>query len=143
MIGKVVVGTNFDKLLRYIESKDGAYRLDSNMAGNDIAQLGAEFKASAALRPGMSRCVWHTTLSVSPDESVSDSLWRVIARDYLQQLGFGQRQFVAYRHTDTEHHHIHIVASRIDLADGTVVSDSWNWPRSEAAVTVRSFEKQP
>ena len=72
MIGKVVVGTNFDKLLRYIESKDGAYRLDSNMAGNDIAQLGAEFKASAALRPGMSRCVWHTTLSVSPDESVRD-----------------------------------------------------------------------
>ena len=93
-----------------------------------------EFRLASQLRGGLSRYVWHTTLSVDPDEKLSARQWRNLARDYLQGMGFGARQYAVYRHTDTEHHHIHIVANRIDIANGQVVSDAWNWPRSEAVV---------
>jgi hypothetical protein len=42
-------------------------------------------------------------------------------------------QYVVVRHTDRDHDHAHIVASRIRL-DGTTVSDSWDYRRSEAAI---------
>jgi hypothetical protein len=134
MIGKVVVGRDFAQVLRYVEGKEGAYLIDSNMAGRNRSELVAEFSAASARRPGVSRCVWHTTLSVRPEENLSDATWTVVARDYLEQVGLGGRQYLAYRHGDTEHHHIHIIANRIGVVDGSLTSDSWNWRQTEVAL---------
>ena len=38
-------------------------------------------------------------------------------------MGFDNNQFITYRHTDTEHEHIHIVANRVRYS-GRVTSDS-------------------
>ena len=54
-------------------------------------------------------------------------------------MDFKDCQHVIYRHTDTEHDHIHVVASRTRLTDGTTVSDSWDYKRS--AALVRQLEK--
>ena len=140
MISKVVIGRDMYQLLRYVETKEGAYLLDTNLAARNLQEMANEFMVSAALKQSLSRYVWHTTLSVESDEKLSDRQWGAIALDYLERMDFGSSQYAVYKHCDTEHHHIHIVASRIDLADGTVVSDSWNWPRSEAAV--REIEKR-
>jgi len=48
-------------------------------------------------------------------------------------------QYLIARHHDTLHEHIHIIASRIRM-DGSVVSDSWDYRRSE--VIVRQLEKE-
>jgi hypothetical protein len=48
-------------------------------------------------------------------------------------------QYLIARHHDTKHEHIHIIASRIRM-DGSVVSDSWDYRRSE--VIVRQLEKE-
>ena len=53
-------------------------------------------------------------------------------------MGFSGSQYVVYRHADKEHDHIHIVASRIRLTDGSTVSDSWDYRRSEELI--RSLE---
>ncbi|MGB6300741.1 MAG: relaxase/mobilization nuclease domain-containing protein, partial [Rivularia sp. (in: cyanobacteria)] len=47
--------------------------------------------------------------------------------------------FVIARHGDRSHEHIHIIASRIRM-DGEVVSDSWDWYRSEVAA--RKLKKE-
>lgn len=134
MISKVVIGRSISSLLQYVETKEGAYLIDSNLASQDYSGRVRELTAPNRLKPGLSRYAWHTTLSVEPDEKLSERQWRNLARDYLKGMGFGARQYAVYRHTDTEHQHIHIVANRIDIANGQVVSDSWNWPRSEAVV---------
>jgi len=49
-------------------------------------------------------------------------------------MEFDENQYVIYRHTDTEHDHIHIIANRIRVIDGSAVSDSWNYRRSDILV---------
>jgi hypothetical protein len=60
-------------------------------------------------------------------------------RKYLQAMGFNMNQYAVVRHTDRDHDHAHIVASRVRL-DGTTVSDSWDYHRSEAAI--RQLEQE-
>jgi len=62
------------------------------------------------------------------------------AQDYLQGMGFENCQYVVYRHTDQDHNHVHIVASRIRLTDGKTVSDSWDYRRSEQVI--RKLERE-
>ena len=49
-------------------------------------------------------------------------------------MEFEGSQYVVYRHGDREHDHIHIVASRIRVSDGSTVSDSWDYRRSEKLI---------
>ncbi|WP_404828058.1 MULTISPECIES: relaxase/mobilization nuclease domain-containing protein [Flagellimonas] len=37
-------------------------------------------------------------------------------------MGFDNKQFIKYRHTDTEHQHIHIIASKVRYS-GKLTSD--------------------
>src|SRR5690606_20758777 len=50
--------------------------------------------------------------------------------DYLNGMGFDDNAFAIWQHFDAEHLHIHVLASRIKY-DGSVVSDSNNYQRSE------------
>jgi hypothetical protein len=55
-------------------------------------------------------------------------------------MEFDRNQYVIYRHTDKDHDHIHIIASRIRITDGSVVSDAWNYRRSETVL--RQLEQE-
>jgi hypothetical protein len=66
-----------------------------------------------------------------------------IAQHWLKSMKFlgdelNQSQYVVARHHDTNHEHIHIIASRIRM-NGSVVPDSWDYRRSE--VILRQLEK--
>lgn len=57
-----------------------------------------------------------------------------IAQAYLKGMEFSGSQYVVYRHTDRDHDHIHVIACRGRLTDGTAVRDSWQYRRSEVLV---------
>ncbi|MEG3437867.1 relaxase/mobilization nuclease domain-containing protein [Pannus brasiliensis CCIBt3594] len=134
MIAKQVQGTDFKGVLDYIHGKSGARKIGSNMMGKDPESLTAEFRISSKLRERVTKRVYHASLSVSPIEKLSDRQWLKIARSFLEGMDFDGSQYVVYRHTDTEHDHVHIVASRIRITDGTVVGDSWQYRRAESIV---------
>ena len=140
MIAKQVLGSNFAGVLSYVSGKEGARHIGGNMAGGNPSELAAEFRISRDLNFRVKKCVYHATLSVAPDEELSDRLWNNIADAYVKGMGFHGSQYVVYRHADTHHHHIHIIASRIRITDGSTVSDAWNYRRSE--VLVRQLEQQ-
>ena len=140
MIGKVVHGTSFYKTISYVAGKEGAYLIGSNLASNDPIKMAEEMRQSAHLRRSLKTSVWHITLSTPHTESLSDELWNQIAHDYLKAMGFTRHQYAVYRHTDCDHHHIHIVASRLSIADASLVSDSWSKRRSESEI--RAIEKR-
>ena len=54
-------------------------------------------------------------------------------------MGFQGSQYLVVKHTDTPHDHIHLVASRIRMTDGSVVSESRDYQRSEGVL--RGIEK--
>ena len=134
MIAKQIKGRSFRRVLNYLDGKVGAQRIGGNMVGKTPPQLTAEFACSQRLNPTLGRVVYHVSLALPREEAQSSHTWNAIAKDYLKGMGFQGCQHVVYRHTDTEHDHIHIVASRTRLTDGSTVSDSWDYKRSEALV---------
>jgi len=145
MIAKQVQGSDFKKVLDYVHHKTGATQIDSNMVGKETKELTDEFRISSNLRTRVSKCVYHASLSVSPLEKLTEQKWVEIARAYLSGMEFDENQYVIYRHTDTQHDHIHIVANRIRVIDGSVVKDSWQHRRAENLVRQleRQFELSP
>jgi hypothetical protein len=139
MIGMQNIGGGFRGSLEYITNHEKGYLIDKNMAGNTPRSLAAEFGRVRELRPNLKKAVYHVSLSVRTNEQINDHLWGEIARKYLKGMGFENNQYVVYKHTDTDHPHIHIVANRITY-DGLVVSDSKNYQRSEGIL--RSLEKE-
>lgn len=133
MIGKQIKGRSFSKLLNYLFGKDGASLIGSNMEETTPRGLAAEFRFCQQLNPRVSRIVYHASLSLPHTEHPENDTWHEIAQKYLQSMGFDMNQYVVVRHTDRDHDHAHIVASRVRL-DGTTVSDSWDYRRSEAAI---------
>jgi hypothetical protein len=140
MIGKQVKGQSFRGVLNYLHHKEQAQLIGGNMVGQTPRTLAAEFGVARALNPQLTKAVYHASLSLPKDEQLDAERWNAIATDYMNGMGFEDSQYVVYRHSDRDHDHIHIVASRIRISDGTTVSDAWDYPRSEKLI--RSLEKQ-
>ena len=138
MIAKAVKGRGFRGALAYDLGKDHGRILDTNMAGETVRELSAEFGSIRKLRPNLDKAVLHVSLSAAPGENMTDAQWQAIGRQYLAGMGFTDNQYLITRHTDTEHEHIHILANRISHA-GLVVSDSRDYQRQE--VLMRTIER--
>lgn len=143
MIGKQIKGTGFRGCLNYVLGKKDAYLIGGTMCGQTPEELAAEFAIARQLRPNLKVAVFHATLSVDRIEKLEDSeendqRWLAIAADYMKTMGFDNNQYTVVKHSDTEHDHIHIVASRIRL-DGSVVDDSWDYYKSQE--TIRQLEQ--
>ena len=153
MIGKQIKGKSFRGVLEYLHSKQESRLIAGNMGGQTPRTLAAEFAVSRQLNPRLSKAVYHSSLSLPKTEHLDDDTWSAIAEEYLSGMEFNDSQYVVYRHSDKDHDHVHIVASRIRITDGTTVNDSWDYVRSEKLIrelehkyeltpTVSSFSKQ-
>lgn len=137
MIAKQIKGKSFRGCVSYVLSKEGAEMIHSNMLGETVDELSREFGQTRKLKPNLQKCVYHASLSLPEGESLNKDQWGEVSQKYMKEMGFDGSQYMAVMHKDTEHQHIHIVASRIRL-DGTVVSDSNDYKRSEKVI--RGFE---
>ncbi len=154
MIGKQFKNQSFRSTLEYVLGKEKATIIDSNMGGTTPRQLAKEFGAARRMRPNLQRACAHVILSIPhrdathPNgeyhEHLEDERYAEIAQRWLKEMKFlreelHKSQYMIARHHDTDHEHIHIIASRIRM-DGSVVSDSWDYRRSE--VVVRQLEQE-
>lgn len=139
MIAKAVKGKGFRGALEYDLREQKGHLLDTNMAGDTPRSLAQEFGSIRALRPNLTKAVLHTSISIHPDERLTDEQWKQVAQTYLDGMGFADCQYVVSKHTDTEHPHIHILANRISMS-GEVVSDSHDYKRQEKIM--RRLEKE-
>ncbi|NQE36689.1 relaxase/mobilization nuclease domain-containing protein [Microcoleus asticus] len=143
MIGKQIKGTGFRGCLNYVLGKKDAALIGGTMCGQTPEELATEFAIARQLRPNLKVAVFHATLSVGSTEKLEDSeendqRWLAIAANYMKAMEFDNNQYAVVKHSDTEHDHIHIVASRICL-DGGVVDDSWDYYKSQE--TIRQLER--
>ena len=119
---KINRGGGFRGVLEYVCGKgDSPDIVGGNMSGKTPRQLAAEFGVTRKIRPDIEKPVWHCSLSLPVGENVDPDKWREIAEDMVRGMGMNPARnlFVAVRHHDTEHDHIHIAASRIGL-DGKI-----------------------
>lgn len=55
----------------------------------------------------------HLSLNFSPNDRMTTEKMQAIAYDYMKRIGFEDQPFLVYKHTDTNHQHIHIVTTNI------------------------------
>lgn len=96
-----------------------------------------ELDAVAARNPNVRRPALHVVISLADGEHLSDEQFRIVLMRYIEEMGFSRCQYVAWRHIDEEHEHIHVVINRV-TATGRAVSDSYDFRRQEKVM--RSLE---
>lgn len=146
MIASQKIGRSFMGALNYNLKKlyhpDPALRaelLDTNFTSLDIRQIKKEVDWIRGLKPNLNRYVYHTSLNFPKDDQLDNLKLLAIAHDYLNASGYSNNQYFIFRHHDADHPHLHLLVNRISF-DGSVVSDSNNYKKSEALL--RKLELQ-
>ena len=128
MYGKILHGTSFGGLINYINDhrKDAAFIIASdgiNLTNNQT--ITDSFVMHAGLSARTKKPVGHFILSFSPHDSlrINNQMLEQIVDDYLKRMGYDDNQFVAFRHPDKKHPHVHIMVNRINFK-GKCTSDS-------------------
>ena len=139
MKAKVIRGSGFRGVLNYVldegakaSGTKGAELVGGNMAGMNSPELSAEFSAARRLRPDIERPVWHCSLALPAGERLGARQWAAVAEDFMQRMEFdpdGTTPYTVIRHQDTDHDHVHIIASRIGL-DGKIWLGKWEARRA-------------
>lgn len=83
--------------------------------------------------------VRHISLNPDPNDKVDDKVYREMAQQYMQEMGYGNQPYVVFKHTDIDRTHIHIVTTCVQI-DGKKISDRYDHSRSMEAC--RKLEKQ-
>lgn len=121
MVVRIKTGKNIRGALSYNEQKVKAGKAELIMAsrfGCDLSAMGFSEKLDRFQRLNkMSQKVAtntiHLSLNFSPHDQINTEKMQEIAMEYMKRIGFGDQPFLVYRHDDTNHPHLHIVASCI------------------------------
>jgi len=108
---------------KIIESPDGSFT---------IPQISNSFQAYLAANRKTEKPIIHISLNPDPGDKVSDNDYKILAKDYMKKMGYGEQPFVVFKHNDIERSHIHIVTVCVD-EEGRKISDAFEKRRSMAA----------
>jgi len=114
---------------KIIESPEGTYTL---------AQISKSFQVYLAANRKTEKPIVHISLNPDPDDKVTDNNYIAIAKDYMNEMGYGKQPFIIFKHSDIERSHIHIVTVCVD-DQGRKISDTFEKRRSMA--TCRELER--
>jgi hypothetical protein len=120
-----------DQKLNHKDPKQRAELLDHNFIRYDREAVSKEVSFLQQLRPKLTRDAYHVSLNFAAEDKLINKQLITIAQEYLRGMGFDNNLYSIWKHHDADHLHIHALASRIRY-DGSVVSDSNNYKRSEA-----------
>jgi len=144
MIAKQSIGKSFTGALNYnikkLHHPDPRQRAE--ILSTNFTNMGSILKELAMMRamnPRLKRNTYHASLNFALGEKISNQKMQIIADEYMKRMGFDNNLYIIFRHHDSKHPHCHILATR-NKFDGTVVSDSNNYKRSEQIV--RELEKK-
>ncbi|EFH7631557.1 relaxase/mobilization nuclease domain-containing protein, partial [Escherichia coli] len=120
---KIKRGKSFTGVVRYVLQPGAHHKSDpvvigGNMLSGSALELISEFNGTKQLRPDVQKPVWHNSLRLPDGESLTAEQWSSIADDYMERMGFSYTHLRCYVLHDDEGQHIHIIASRIDMAGG-------------------------
>ncbi len=118
MIGKVFKSSDLSKLLDYVYREEkqpevlscschGISRKETFEAINHQIKQDKEHKEGQVV---------HITVSIERQRELEWEQWKKVAKEVTEELGLKRHAYVAIRHHDTDHEHIHIVASRVNEA---------------------------
>ena len=110
-----------NKIASFLDSEgvDMNYHPDGT-PNPDMKAIIRSFEIQAAMNPRVTKPVVHIALSFKPEDKprLTNDYMVKIAREYMQQMGFTNTQYVIHRHEETQNPHIHITSAEF-------VVDQW------------------
>lgn len=100
----------------------------------DIGQMAENFRLFMPKMGKTKKPILHISLNPHPDDRLSDQDFEILAREYLDKLGFGEQPYVIYKHEDIDRHHIHIVTVNVN-EEGKRLNQDFLYRRSKKITT--------
>jgi hypothetical protein len=121
MYARIDFSQNIAGNLRYHELKVKKEIAECLFAGNavkDLHELNRKdklyhFQRLNVMNDKVMKNTLHISLNFHPSEKLSNSQMQAISLDYLFKMRLDGQPFLAYRHYDTVHPHLHIVCTNI------------------------------
>ena len=138
MIAKIGRSSNLYGALAYnnlkVEKENGqilfANKIIETPSGHySVAQLSQSFTPYLIANRNTEKHTLHISLNPDPKDNVSDEKFRVLAEQYMREMGYGEQPFVVFKHTDIDRTHIHIVSVCVN-EEGKKISDKFEKMRS-------------
>jgi hypothetical protein len=138
MIAKIGRGSNLYGALAYnqlkVEKENGqilfANKIIETSNGHySVGQLAQSFEPYLIANRNTEKPTLHISLNPDPKDNVNDEKFKLIAQEYMQEMGYGEQPFVVFKHTDIDRTHIHIVSVCVD-EEGRKISDKFEKRRS-------------
>lgn len=143
MVAKISIGSSLYGALCYNGekvNKENGRILGSNKiiipvdGKADIGQMAENFRMFMPKMGKTKKPVLHISLNPHPDDRLSDQDFEILAREYLDKLGFGEQPYVIYKHEDIYRHHIHIVTVNVN-EEGKRLNQDFLYRRSKIITT--------
>ncbi len=143
MVAKISIGSSLYGALAYNGEKMnndegrvlGANKIILPADGQiDIARMVENFNAFMPKTGKTKKPVLHISLNPHPDDRLSEQQYEILAREYLDKLGFGEQPYIIYKHMDIDRHHIHIVTVNVN-EQGKRLNQDFIYRRSKKITT--------
>ncbi len=143
MVDKISIGSSLYGALSYNGEKMnrdegrvlGANKIILPADGHiDIARMVENFNLFMPKTGRTKKPVLHISLNPHPDDKLTEQQYEILAREYLDKLGFGEQPFIIYKHMDIDRHHIHIVTVNVN-EQGKRLNQDFLFRRSKKITT--------
>ena len=143
MVAKISIGSSLYGALSYNGEKMnkeqgrvlGANKIILPADGQiDIARMVENFNAFMPKTGKTQKPVLHISLNPHPDDILTEQQYEILAREYLEKLGFGEQPYIIYKHMDIDRHHIHIVTVNVN-EQGKRLNQDFLFRRSKKITT--------
>lgn len=147
MVAVIKTGTSVQRILSYNENKVKEQVAVCIGAANYPARhdtLTLDMKLNRLVRQNelndnVTRGSVHISLNFDPSEKgLTNERLMAIATNYMHKIGFGEQPWLAYRHEDAGHPHIHLVTIKV-RSDGSRI-DMQNIGRNQSEKARREIE---
>lgn len=139
MVAKISIGSSLYGVLAYNAQKVNAGEgkllavngvFDACTGKIDLARTFKDFDGLLPKGIRTEKPVLHVSLNPHPDDQLTDIELENIAREYMEEMGYGSQPYMVFKHEDIDRHHLHIVSLRVD-ADGKCIDNAFNFHRSK------------
>ena len=143
MVAKISIGSSLYGALAYNGEKMnreegrvlGANKIIIPADGQiDIARMVENFNLFMPKMGRTKKPVLHISLNPHPDDRLTEQQYEILAREYLDKLGFGEQPYIIYKHMDIDRHHIHIVTVNVN-EHGKRLNQDFLYRRSKKITT--------
>ena len=143
MVAKISIGSSLYGALSYNGEKMnreegrvlGANKIIIPADGHiDIARMVENFNLFMPKTGRTKKPVLHISLNPHPDDRLTEQQYEILAREYLDKLGFGEQPYIIYKHMDIDRHHIHIVTVNVN-EQGKRLNQDFLFRRSKRITT--------